>query len=49
MIKMYCPRCEKKVIIWWGVCDICGYDITNPINNEIKEKLEKSKVKSKGE
>lgn len=46
-VKMYCPRCKKKQIVWWGVCDKCGYDITHPVNNEIKEILDK--VKSKGE
>ena len=32
---MYCPRCKKDVQVWWGVCDICGYDITHPHNNLI--------------
>ena len=31
---MYCPRCKSDVSTYWGVCSICGYDITHPENNK---------------
>jgi predicted amidophosphoribosyltransferase len=30
---MFCHKCKKDVQVWWGVCDICGFDITHPENN----------------
>jgi predicted amidophosphoribosyltransferase len=32
--KLFCPRCKKEQVVYWGVCEVCGYDITHPHNNK---------------
>jgi predicted amidophosphoribosyltransferase len=32
--KMWCPQCNRNRLVWWGVCDVCGYDITHQQKNK---------------
>jgi len=34
----YCPNCKADVIVYWGVCSVCGFDISHPENNKVKQK-----------
>ena len=33
MTTKYCPKCKKQVNVYWDVCEVCGFDISNPHNN----------------
>jgi hypothetical protein len=33
----YLTCLERVVVVWWGVCDVCGFDIIHNENNNNKE------------